>query len=492
MAADEIDIELFNNKGQYSPDYSIEKIYKNVSDLALSGFKDVIRPYNKVSVDLGYDKEIIRCFTGQIQNIDITENAPTIKFNALNAYRKLLKPIDPVTKKKLTYEKTKAFDIVKDLCQRAGIPELIFQNETVDGNDFTIEKVEFELGTNYSDAIKDILAIMNHRIVGGRYGDVQVLKKEMYTQQDFHNWEFDDYVNLSEGTYKIDTSVIRNRVIVQSNKGWQAFEDKYLIEYCNGEVISSGLEAPWAETEEQKWAIADDYFLQMRRKLRRISVAVVGNPAMDVGDLVKCRMLTSTANANYMIVAIQSEFSSKGYIDAVDLEFVSEFSGHICDKAEGEYASDVEIPSNEEASPVVMSQRDQIVDYAKSFLGTYYQWGGNCVENSRHYGLDCSHFTYVVLKKFGLMNSYKVARDQKAWCQSISKGDLQPGDLVFYTWGSGVVQHVVMYIGNGQIIGANGGDSKTTSQAIARSKGAKVKIANMGNPVYYGRVPGLD
>lgn len=493
MAADELEIELSNMNGYYSPDYSVNKQYTNLKELSLSGYKDVIHAYNRVEVDLGYGNQLIRCFTGQIQDINITENPPTIKFNALNSYRKLLKPIDPAATKALIYPaESKAFDIIKDLCQRAGINDLLFDNESINNNDFMIDtEVKFELGTNYSDAIKDILSIMNHRIVGGRNGEIEVLVKELYSQQDFHNWEFDDYENLTEGNYKIDTSVIRNRVVVQSEDGWQAFEDKWLIEYCNGEVISTGVEVLWAATPEQKWAVADDYFMQMRRKLRRISVAVVGNPAMDVGDLVKCKMLTSTANAKYMITAIQSEFTEQGYIDIVDLEFVSAVNGHICEMAEGEYAN----VGRTGAAVVSMNLREQIVDYAKALLGTYYQWGGNCVENSAHYGLDCSHFTYTVLKKFGFMDTYRVAKDQKEWCTPITKEELEIGDLCFYTAGGSTVTHVVMYIGNGQIIGANGGGKTTTTKVIARDKGAMVKIQNIdyrGSPAYYGRVPNLE
>ena len=142
------------------------------------------------------------------------------------------------------------------MCKRAGINDLLFDNESINNSDFVIDtEVKFELGTNYSDAIKDILSIMNHRIVGGRNGEIEVLVKEMYSQQDFYNWEFDDYENLTEGNYKIDTSVIRNRVVVQAEDGWQAFEDKFLIEYCNGEVISSGIEVLWAATLGQKWVV---------------------------------------------------------------------------------------------------------------------------------------------------------------------------------------------------------------------------------------------
>lgn len=138
--------------------------------------------------------------------------------------------------------------------------------------------------------------------------------------------------------------------------------------------------------------------------------------------------------------------------------------------------------------------RKQIVEYAKTFQGIYYQWGGNYPEGSS-YGLDCSHFTYQVFKKFGLMKSYLVSADQANFVTRIKRSELKPGDLVFYkSKSSGKVVHVAIYIGNGQIIGANGGDSSVTTVAIAKKKNAKVKIQSIdydSREKLYGRVPGL-
>ncbi len=328
---------------------------------------------------------------------------------------------------------------------------------------------------------------MGHRLFADRFGTIQILKRELYSQKDFAVVDIDDYVNMTSGEYTIDPTVLRNRVIIQSNNGWQAFEDPFLRNYCNNEIISCGLEAPWAETEEQKWAVADRFFLDMRRKLRRISIAIKGNPSLDIGDLVRVKALISTANAKYMIIAIQTSFSSSGYIDILDLEFVIDSKGHICEKAEGSY-EDVQGSTSDNASiPITGTKRDAIVQYALSFRGTPYQWGGDSAHNKNHFGMDCSHFTYAVFKKFGLMNGYGRAKDQYPWCNPISEGELQPGDLVFYASSSNPrsIYHVAIYIGNGQAVSASGGDSSTNSLARAKAQKAFVKTHNFaikGNP----------
>lgn len=498
MAADELNIEISNVNGFYSPDYSNKKIFTNAYSLPMSGYKGVIKAFNKITCDLGYGDELIRIFTGQIQSISISEDGVTINFNALNEYRKLLKPIDPIDKRVLKYEgKVPAGDIINDLAARASIHYTVFENEEIgeDKEVFTIENAKFDLGTNYSDALKEIVSLMNHRVVCSRDGILKVIKKEIYSQKDFHNWEFDDYINILQGEYTIDPAVLRNRAIIISKNGWQAFEDKFLIDYCNGEIIPFAVKAEWAETEEQKWAVADDFFLQMRRKLRRISVTVMGNPAMDAGDLVKMKMMTSTANDKYMITGITSSFNTSGYTEEVEVEYIGVINGHLCEKAEGKYEqSEDDIVSEPIESIAGLTLRDKILREAEGYLGIYYQWGGRYPEKG-WYGLDCSHFTYRVLNNFGLMKNYMIANGQKNWCKPITREELKPGDLIFYDWGrDGKVDHVTMYIGNGMQIESGGGGPSTTTISKAKSQNAKVKKSaiSRGGKIYYGRPPGLE
>jgi cell wall-associated NlpC family hydrolase len=90
-----------------------------------------------------------------------------------------------------------------------------------------------------------------------------------------------------------------------------------------------------------------------------------------------------------------------------------------------------------------------IINYAKKFLGTKYVWGGNSLTN----GIDCSGFTQQVFKQFGI-SLPRVAADQAKVGKSVSKSNLQPGDLVFFNTTGKSYSHVGIYIGNGQFINA--------------------------------------
>ena len=98
------------------------------------------------------------------------------------------------------------------------------------------------------------------------------------------------------------------------------------------------------------------------------------------------------------------------------------------------------------SAAVVSATRTAIVAYAKQFLGNPYVYGGTSLTN----GADCSGFTQGVFAHFGITTG-RSSRDQAAKGKEISLSAIQPGDLLFYASGS-YINHVAIYIGNGQII----------------------------------------
>ena len=185
----------------------------------------------------------------------------------------------------------------------------------------------------------------------------------------------------------------------------------------------------------------------------------------------------------------------QGYEEDYDLGYddYNDYDGFESYESYESYSSFEEDIPQVNTSPEYYESREDVIDYAKTYLGIYYQWCGNYPAEG-YYGLDCSHFTYRVLQHFGLMDSYMDSRGQCSYCTSISESELMPGDLVFYQNSSGRVEHVTMYIGNGQIIGAQGGDSWVSTKSSAESINAKVKIVSLysdGRYKTYGRVPGM-
>ena len=93
-----------------------------------------------------------------------------------------------------------------------------------------------------------------------------------------------------------------------------------------------------------------------------------------------------------------------------------------------------------------------LADYAMDFLGTTYVYGGAAPG-----GFDCSGFMYYIFNQ----NGYAITRTASSqWYDGtyVEKADLQVGDLVFFSSDySSEIEHVGMYIGNGQFIHASSG-----------------------------------
>ena len=92
-----------------------------------------------------------------------------------------------------------------------------------------------------------------------------------------------------------------------------------------------------------------------------------------------------------------------------------------------------------------------VVSYALQFRGNPYVYGGTSLTN----GADCSGFVQSIYRHFGV-SLPRTASAQASAGRYVSWGDLQPGDLVFYSGNGGQsVTHVAIYIGNSQIIHAS-------------------------------------
>lgn len=100
-------------------------------------------------------------------------------------------------------------------------------------------------------------------------------------------------------------------------------------------------------------------------------------------------------------------------------------------------------------SATASADRQAIISYARQFLGNPYVWGGESLTE----GTDCSGFTQQIYAAFGI-SLPRCSYEQAEAGTKIAVEDALPGDLVFYAR-DGVVYHVMMYIGNGQVIHAS-------------------------------------
>jgi cell wall-associated NlpC family hydrolase len=128
------------------------------------------------------------------------------------------------------------------------------------------------------------------------------------------------------------------------------------------------------------------------------------------------------------------------------------------------------------------SQKNELLKIAKSLVGKSYKYGAKQEEAPELF--DCSSFVQYVFGKIGITiprNSLMQAADQKGEAVTIKSdlSNLEIGDLLFSRGIIGryeddlfpnrpvYIGHVALYVGNGEVINARGGEyGKVTVQNV--------------------------
>lgn len=94
----------------------------------------------------------------------------------------------------------------------------------------------------------------------------------------------------------------------------------------------------------------------------------------------------------------------------------------------------------------------QLMQEATKYIGFPYQWGGSTPETS----FDCSGFVCWVYTHSGVHNLPRTTAQQiYNQCTPVSKDEVKPGDLVFFTGtyqSSNPVTHIGIYVGDNQML----------------------------------------
>lgn len=168
-------------------------------------------------------------------------------------------------------------------------------------------------------------------------------------------------------------------------------------------------------------------------------------------------LTTLTRNTEVTIVSEENGWShittSTGVNGYVSSEYISDTQVQETNRSDTERTSKtVELPDTTETisqdEEVVANKGEEVVNYAKTLLGKSYVYGG-IGPNS----FDCSGFTQYVYKNFGVNLSHSAAAQANVGT-TVSKSNLQLGDIVFFSQGGSSIGHVGIFVGNNSFIHA--------------------------------------
>lgn len=197
------------------------------------------------------------------------------------------------------------------------------------------------------------------------------------------------------------------------------------------------------------------FFGKMRMvALSAVTVAVIGYSSVAGAEALR------TGDHGEEIAEIQARLVDAGYDVAVD----GDFGPATCEAVKSfQAANGLEVDGligpttygalmGRSMPPIsrgsnYMSRR--VMSTALSYLGTPYVFGGNSPS-----GFDCSGYVQYVFANAGI-SLPRTADVQYDVGTPIDKGDLQPGDMVFFSTYEPGPSHVGIYIGEGNFIHAS-------------------------------------
>lgn len=101
-----------------------------------------------------------------------------------------------------------------------------------------------------------------------------------------------------------------------------------------------------------------------------------------------------------------------------------------------------------EAQKEIVNLKARIIASVLSWQGISYKWGGRT-----RAGVDCSGLVQRVFMENGVQLP-RTSYEQFRMGVGIPKGNLEPGDLVFFNTNGAGASHVGLFLGNGQFISA--------------------------------------
>lgn len=260
-------------------------------------------------------------------------------------------------------------------------------------------------------------------------------------------------------------------VLETTDNGWHKvyFGDNYDIGYVSAQYITIGDMVARKQIDEKRASRIASVAKNAKITTSEASVAVKLLPNEESETLTtlangaSCKIISGGTNWTKTIASATNEI---GYVRTANItEIVSQ-------TAKTTKAAKADAKTNEKNTAVSAQTSasgsgngSKLVAQASKYIGTRYVYGGSSPS-----GFDCSGLVQYSLRKLGVSVG-RSSSSQYSCGISVSKSNLQPGDLVFFSRGGGI-SHVAIYAGNGQVIHAPRAGKTVCYQSLSSLTGS--------------------
>ena len=255
-----------------------------------------------------------------------------------------------------------------------------------------------------------------------------------YIDEDVHTWE--------DGIYKVDLTLAFENMMHEVNS--ETTENN--SSSSSGEVQGKEVDAIFTAYYPANNSMQGGFYDVQGNKLDPSKLTCAAPKSIAFGTMVKVLNTgTDRDNLVYKVTDRGGAIVIKDGVYHFDLLMKDKKTAYAFGRRKGKAIIGQLVSSGSSSSS---GGNSKLVELAKSKLGCKYVWGATGPNT-----FDCSGLTSWCHKQIGI-SIPRTSLEQSRSGKSVSKSDLQPGDLVFFKTTSAPVGHVGMYVGNGQFIHA--------------------------------------
>lgn len=242
-------------------------------------------------------------------------------------------------------------------------------------------------------------------------------------------------------------------ILETTDNGWHKvyFGDNYDIGYVSAQYITIGDMVARKQIDEKRASRIAAVAKNAKITASEASVAVKLLPNEESETLTtlangaSCKIISGGTNWTKIIASATNEI---GYVRTANIAEIVPAAEKTAKTAKADAKTkEKTAAASGQASAAGSGNGSKLVAQASKYIGTRYVYGGSSPS-----GFDCSGLVQYSLRKLGVSVG-RSSSSQYGCGTSVSKSNLQPGDLVFFSRGGGI-SHVAIYAGNGQVIHA--------------------------------------